>query len=128
MGLRQRCDMTMADRAPTAPSAGQSLIERALDQLGRGAGSAPAMVGEQLAEVELALTDLVADQNGEIVVFNDSGCRSLAIRTDATVVANGRAGIHVTADGTDVTGFKYVQFGNGVTIYFEEGLEILIAR
>ena len=37
------------------------------------------------------MADLVSDDNGEIVFFNDSGFRSLAIRTDAAVVANGQA-------------------------------------
>ena len=39
-------------------------------------------------EIELALADLIADANGEIVLFNDSGVRSLAIRTDQAVVAD----------------------------------------
>ena len=80
----------------------------------------------ELAELELALTDLISDANGEIVFFNDSGFRSLAIRTDAAVVANGRAQAHVTAAGDDVSGFKFVRFDNGLTLYFEAGLHLVL--
>ena len=80
-----------------------------------------------LAELELALADLISDDNGEIVFFNDSGFHSLAIRTDAAVVANGRTQAHVTAAGDDVSGFKFVRFDNGLTLYFEEGLHLVLA-
>ena len=79
------------------------------------------------AEVELALADLISDDNGEIVFFNDSGFHSLAIRTDAAVVANGRTQAHTTAAGDDVSGFKFVRFDNGLTLYFEEGLHLVLA-
>ena len=78
------------------------------------------------AEVELALADMISDDNGEIVFFNDSGFHSLALRTDAAVVANGRTQAHVTAAGDDVSGFKFVRFDNGLTLYFEEGLHLVL--
>jgi hypothetical protein len=78
------------------------------------------------AEVELVLADLVADANGEIVFFNDSGFRSLAIRTDRAVVADGWAGTHVTAAGDNVSGFQFVRFDNGLTLYFEAGLHVVL--
>ena len=71
------------------------------------------------AEVELAMSDLVGDANGEIVFFNDSGLRRLAIATDAAVVADGRAGAHRTAAGQDVSGFRFVTFDNGLTLYYQ---------
>ena len=74
------------------------------------------------------MTDLVSDDNGEVVIFNDSGFRILAIKTDSNVVANGQATHHVTASGEDVTGFRYVTFDNGVTLYFEEGLDLVLAN
>jgi hypothetical protein len=104
-------------------------LERKLAALARQ----PAVVrgGEAAAEpadVELAMADLISDDNGEIVLFNDSGLRSLVLRTDATVVADGRAPAHVTAAGDDVSGFKFVRFDNGVTLYFEEGLHLILSR
>ena len=80
------------------------------------------------AEVELALEDLVSDANGEVVMFNDSGFRTLAIRTESTIVAEGRADKHVTAGGEDVSGYHYVSFANGVTLYYPDGLDLLMAR
>ena len=82
--------------------------------------------GTDAAEVELALSDLVGDANGEVVIFNDSGFRTLAIRTKAAVVADGQAAKHVTAGGEDVSGLKYVTFDNGVTLYFPEDLDLIL--
>jgi hypothetical protein len=79
-------------------------------------------------EVELALTDLVGDANGEVVIFNDSGLRTLALRTDSVVVAGGQSQSHVTAGGENVSGFNYVSFDTGVTVYFPEGLELIVAK
>jgi hypothetical protein len=80
------------------------------------------------AEVELALADLVSDANGEIVLFNDSGFRTIAIRAEAAVLADGRAHRHVTASGEDVSGFNYVTFENGVTLYYPDGLDLILPR
>jgi|DewCreStandDraft_4_1066084.scaffolds.fasta_scaffold00053_61 hypothetical protein len=76
--------------------------------------------------VTLALADLVQDSNGEIVLFNDSNLRRLALVTSATELARGKAPHHVTAAGEDVTGFAYVTFDNGVTLYYEPQLELLV--
>jgi hypothetical protein len=78
------------------------------------------------AEVQLALADLVSDANGEVVVFNDSGFRTMAIRTEAAVTADGRVQRHVTASGDDVSGFNYVTFDNGVTLYYPDGLDLIL--
>ena len=84
-------------------------------------------VAAPAAEVELALADLVADANGAVVFCNDSGFRNLAIRTDSKVVANGQAEAHVTAAGEDVSGFQYLTFDNGLTLFYEEGLHAFVA-
>jgi hypothetical protein len=91
-----------------------------------GAAGQPPEEAPAGAEVELALADLAADANGEIVFFNDSGFRSLAIRTDRAVVAEGRSGAHVTAAGDNVSGFQFVTFDNGLTLYFEAGLHLML--
>jgi hypothetical protein len=78
------------------------------------------------AEVELALADLESDANGEVVVFNDSGFRTMAIRAAAAVIADGRVQKHVTTSGDDVSGFNYVTFDNGVTLYYPEGLDLTV--
>lgn len=78
--------------------------------------------GEEV--VTLQLSDLVQDANGEIVLFNDSNLRRLALVTEAHELARGRAPHHVTAAGEDVTGFAYVTFDNGVTLYYQPPLEL----
>jgi hypothetical protein len=92
---------------------------------GAAAGSPPEPAPGD-PEVELALADLVADAYGEIVLFNDSGFRSLMIRTERAVVADGHADSHVTAAGDDVSGFQFVTFDNGLTLYFEPGLHLIL--
>lgn len=78
------------------------------------------------SKAALSLADLVSDDNGEIVFFNDSGFHTLAIETEAEVVSSGQATTHRTAAGEDVSGFNYVTFENGLTLYFEEGLDLLL--
>lgn len=76
--------------------------------------------------VTLALADLLHDGNGEIVLFNDSNLRRLALVSDAAELARGQAPHHVTAAGEDVTGFAYVTFENGITLYYDAQLELIV--
>jgi len=92
-----------------------------------GARAAPVGMSAP-SEVELAMSDLVADTNGEIVLFNDSGLRRLAIATDAAVVGDGRSGAHRTATGQDVGGFRFLTFDNGVRLYYEAELDVVVRR
>lgn len=114
---------------PSVPDKSSSLVDlvRDITDLDHDASSgAPAPSSSaKLAEVELALSDLISDDNGEIVFFNDSGFRTLAIETESTIVADGQADAHVTAGGEDVSGFNYVTFDNGITLYFEEGMDLI---
>jgi hypothetical protein len=106
----------------------RSDLSRAMVDLAQGdqAGVGDGASDTDAAEAELTLSDLVGDANGEVVIFNDSGFRTVAIRTNAAVVAEGEAAKHVTASGEDVSGFKYVTFDNGVTLYFPEGLDLIL--
>lgn len=74
----------------------------------------------------LSLDDLVRDDEGEVVLFNDSGLRALALSTSLTVVEDGVAGRHVTAAGEDVSGFSYLAFSDGLRLYYQSGLEVII--
>lgn len=80
------------------------------------------------AEVVLALSDLILDANREVVLFNDSGLRSIAVEADAAVVAEGQAGRHVTAAGEDVSGFRYLAFDSGLKLYYQPGLNLVLVR
>ena len=87
----------------------------------------PRLQGEE-PPLMLALDDLVRDRNGEVVLFNDSGLRALALSTDSPVIEDGEAGRHVTAAGEDVSGFRYLLFANGLRLYFQPGLDVLVQK
>lgn len=89
-------------------------------------GHAAAAAAEPDALPTLHLADLVSDGNGEVVLFNDSGLRALAVASDAPVVAEGNVGRHVTAAGDDVSGFHYLTFESGLTLYYQHGLEVIV--
>lgn len=77
-------------------------------------------------EIEIRLTDLIGDENGETVLYNDSDARIFRIVADGGVLAEGRTERHVTAGGADVSGFRYLRFSNGLTIFFAEGLSVVV--
>jgi hypothetical protein len=119
----------MVDHHSKASGARSELPRAATDLAREGAPPAGAEAsGPDAAEVQLELADLISDANGEVVIFNDSGFRTLALRTDAAVVDGGRARRHVTAGGDDVSGFSYVTFDSGVTVYFPEELNLILAK
>jgi hypothetical protein len=80
------------------------------------------------AEVVLAMNDLIADEHGEIVFFNDSDLRRLVVKGDAVVVAEGRSAAHTTSAGEDVSGFSFVTFDTGVTLYYQPGLDLVVCN
>lgn len=74
----------------------------------------------------LCLSDLLTDKNGQVVLHNDSGLRSMILLTDAKLLDEGKSGRHVTAAGDNVTGFHFMSFDNGMTLFFEPQLELVI--
>ena len=76
----------------------------------------------------LALEDLVADQRGEVVLFNDSGLRALALSTSTLVTDEGSVGRHVTAAGEDVSGFRYLAFASGIKLYYQPDLDVIVVE
>jgi hypothetical protein len=112
---------------PDQPERASSSLDGGAGYTAWGAGPDPTYgPAAMAAEVELAMSDLQGDANGEIAFFNDSGLRRLSITTDAGVVADGRAGSHRTAAGQDVSGFRFVTFDNGLTLYYQAGLDVVV--
>jgi hypothetical protein len=113
-----------ANRADDRPN----LADLVRDLTGIGTEEPPTLPAAPAAPsgAALKLADLISDPNGEIVFFNDSGFRTLEIETEHSVRVRGQAKKHVTASGDDVTGFNYVTFDNGMTLYFEEDLDLLL--
>lgn len=81
---------------------------------------------EEKNEVVLSLSELLRDENGEIVLFNDSGFRRVVLEADSRPVAQGTAEPHVTAGGEDVSGYAYVAFDNGTRLYYPQDLDLLV--
>ncbi|MEZ5766176.1 MAG: hypothetical protein R3C97_16320 [Geminicoccaceae bacterium] len=74
----------------------------------------------------LHLTDLIEDTNGEVVLFNDSHLPRLAVATDIVAVDRGEVGRHITASGDDVSGFHFIAFDNGLKLYYQDGLDLVL--
>ena len=89
-------------------------------------GDDQSFVFDDPPDVELSLGELIQDAGGEVVLYNDSGLRALGLIADAPVIGEGEASAHVTASGDDVTGFKYVSFANGLTLYYQDGLDLVV--
>lgn len=83
-------------------------------------------VDPEAETVRLDLADLIRDDNGEVVLFNDSGMRSIGLTADAALVEEGQSGAHRTASGEDVSGFRFMTFADGLTLYYQDGVEIVL--
>jgi hypothetical protein len=82
--------------------------------------------GPEEGPPHLRLGDLLQDANGEVVLYNDSRLPVMALDAAAGVVDQGQSGPHVTAAGDDVSGFRYLAFDNGLTLYYQHGLELIV--
>jgi hypothetical protein len=107
----------------------------ARDELMDGKTEVPALTGEaddQLAvqdqpmdlTIRLALSDLLPDANGEIVVMNEGDDPQVSIETDLRVLDAGVSPAHVTAGGIEVGGMQFWVFEDGTRLYYDQGLSI----
>ena len=117
--------MATRDTRPASGAVGQNQDENGSAE-GRNTASATPGPRGISAEIELSLSDLIGDERGEVVLFNDSGFHTLALRTEARVVDRGFVQRHVTAGGDDVSGFRYLTFENGLTLYYQEGVDLIV--
>jgi hypothetical protein len=65
----------------------------------------------------LALRDLIPGSSREVVLFNDSAVREVVIESDRPPVEEGETATRVTGDGVDVSGFRYLRFADGLTLF-----------
>jgi len=92
---------------------------------GTAAARTPAV--ERVDEpLTLPLDALLPDANGEILIVNDAGLSGLTLVTGAVVVESGTAADHMTAHGEDVTGFRFLRFAGGPTLYYPADLDLRI--
>jgi hypothetical protein len=78
--------------------------------------------------VRLALSDLLPDANGEIVVMNEGDDPQVNIETDLRVLDSGVSPAHTTAGGIDVGGMQFWVFEDGTRLYYTPGLSISVSQ
>ena len=90
-----------------------------------GAGQAAPLAPVAAAAPALQLADLLADGNNEVVLFDDGGVRELTL-TGGAVAAEGTVAAHVTETGADVSGYRFVTFADGLTLYYQDGFRLIL--
>ena len=78
--------------------------------------------------VKLALSDLLPDANGEIVVMNEGDDPQVSIETDLKVLDSGVSPAHLTAGGIEVGGMQFWVFEDGTRLYYSPGLSISVSQ
>jgi hypothetical protein len=78
--------------------------------------------------VKLALSDLLPDANGEIVVMNDGDDPQVSIETELKVLDAGVSPTHTTAGGIEVGGMQFWVFEDGTRLYYAPGLSISVSQ
>ena len=68
-------------------------------------------------QFRLAVGDLIAGEAGEVVLFNDSAVREVVLESADAPVDSGDVNAHVTRDGVDVSGCRYLRFSHGLTLF-----------
>src|SRR5690606_2939720 len=116
----------MAGQKMNASGSRSDLPQAMLDLAQGNEGATGNALGAEATAVELTLSELVGDANGEVVIFNDSGLRTLALHAQVAVVEKGQVAKHVTAAGEDVSGYNCIKFDNGVTLYFPDDLDLIL--
>lgn len=91
-----------------------------------GAGGATPTAPAATEGPALALADVLADGNNEVVLFDDGDVHALTL-TGGQVVDQGTVAGHVTATGADVSGYHYVTFDGGLTLYYQDGFQLTLA-
>ncbi len=65
----------------------------------------------------VALSDFIPGRDQEVVLFNDSAVREVVLEAGEAPTEQGEVAGHVTAEGVNVDGFRFVRFADGVTVY-----------
>lgn len=102
------------------------------EQAGTAPESAPAEEGNRAAPdaasetLVLPLAALMPDAEGNIALIEGLGGAPIAIATDKEVAETGRAGADARAGGLNVSGYRFVRFRSGVTLYFPDGTDLAV--
>lgn len=78
--------------------------------------------------VNLKLQDLIPDRTGSVVIQTDGAPLTIILEDFGEIRARGIAPEGTQSQHTDVSGFDYVAFGNGVILYFAADEVRLVLR
>ena len=78
--------------------------------------------------IKLALSDLLPDANGEIVVMNEGDDPDVSIETELRILDSGVSPAHLTAGGIEVGGMQFWVFEDGTRLYYAPGLSISLSH
>ncbi|MEQ9642887.1 MAG: hypothetical protein RIM84_22890 [Alphaproteobacteria bacterium] len=112
------------DGAPDAGLLGDEDMVLAAALEGATASAATATTPPAGQGPALAIGDLLADGNNEVVLFGDGDVQALTL-TGGQVVGQGTVEAHVTETGADVSGYHFVTFDGGLTLYYQDGLNLV---
>ena len=76
--------------------------------------------------IALSLDDLLPDDNGNVVLFNDAGVTEMSIHAERPVVDAGIAGEDAALGNAEVAGMAYYSFDSGPTLYYPLDLHVSI--
>jgi hypothetical protein len=113
-------DMAEAEDSPFGP-----WLEAAFDA---DWGEFAAAAGEDFrgGEITLSLDDLISDNNNEVVLVSDPSLDSIKLVADSPISGSGLMEHHVTADGQDVSGYHFLSFETGLTLFYGDGVHVVV--
>jgi len=120
--------MTKADGVAGAEAVGGlAAFARALIESDAGPDMAalaqPAPAPQGGGRFELSLDELLSNEAGELVL--ESGTPSaVELHAGEALLDAGIKEAHTTADGADVSGFSYMSFASGVTVYYPPDVDL----
>lgn len=82
------------------------------------------MLPNSAATATLVIEDLLANDQGEVVL---DGGGAVAIQTDGHVVDAGHSEGHVTSNGDDVSGYAYLTFDSGLTLFYPDDTDVVVS-
>lgn len=90
------------------------------------AGEDAVGLDESVERIILPLCGLQPDANGDIVLLDEAGSTAVGVMTREKVTISGVVDRHVTAGGVDVSGFRFLRFESGVTLYYPAETDMVI--
>ncbi len=74
----------------------------------------------------VAVTDLQPGASGEVVLFNDSAFRDMVLEAPSPDYEAGVVRSHVTAEGIDVSGFRFLRFNDGLVVFHTSDTSVTV--